>query len=133
MFKRFFRFIKEDVFGIKDIFRIKIVKCYWSEKYAYIKFSKNNGWTWKYIIRMCNDIDSVCGEYEIERKSFDIECLDWVISHEFHSYEACLKHNVDTYTFVNKHNTRVRREYEKKIKKGDDTIKKVNNRYKKQY
>ena len=88
MFKNFFRFIKEDVLGIKDIFRIKIEKCYWSERYVYIKFSKNNGWTWKYIIRYCNDIDSNCGEYEIELKPFNIESLDWVISHEFNSYES---------------------------------------------
>ena len=131
MFKRFFRFIKEDVLGIKDIFRIKIEKCWWSERYVYIKFSKNNGWTWKYIIRHCNDIDSNCGEYEIELKPFNVEVLDWVISHEFNSYESCYKHNIDTYTFVNEHNTRVRREYEKKIKKGNDTIKRINDKYKK--
>jgi hypothetical protein len=131
MFKRFFRFIKEDVFGIKDIFRIKIEKTWWSERYVYIKFSKNNGWTWEYIIRMCNDIDSNCGEYEIERKTFNIESLDWVISHEFNTYESCVKHNIDTYKFVKEHNNRVRREYEKKIKKENDTIKRINDRYKK--
>ena len=45
-----FKFIKENIFKIKPIFKIEIKESWFSKDWVYIRYSPNNGWTWYVLI-----------------------------------------------------------------------------------
>lgn len=55
--KKIIKWFKENILGIKPIFKIKIEQSWFSERWFCIKFSNNNGWSWEYIISERHDID----------------------------------------------------------------------------
>lgn len=123
--KNIFRWFKENVLGIKKVFKLKVKESCFSPQYYYFKFSNNNGWTWEYIIREDNDVFSYCDELEPGIKYFsacDIESR----AKDFSTYEKCREHNDWVMNNINKTNKQRREKYYKSIKNAKSVAKKIN-------
>ena len=123
--KNIFRWFKENVLGIKKVFKLKVKESCFSPQYYYFKFSNNNGWTWEYIIREDNDVFSYCDELEPGIKYFsacDIESR----AKDFSTYEKCREHNDWVMDKINKTNKQRREKYYKSIENAKSVAKKIN-------
>lgn len=123
--KNIFRWFKENVLGIKKVFKLKVKESCFSPQYYYFKFSNNNGWTWEYIIREDNDVFSYCDELEPGIKYFsacDIESR----AKDFSTYEKCREHNDWVMNNINKTNKQRREKYYKSIENAKSVAKKIN-------
>jgi hypothetical protein len=58
MFRKIKEWVKVNIFNIKPIFKIKIEESWFSKKYYAIKFSNNNGWSWRYLQEKGCDLSS---------------------------------------------------------------------------
>ena len=123
--KNIFRWFKENVLGIKKVFKLKVKESCFSPQYYYFKFSNNNGWTWEYIIREDNNVYSYCDELEPGIKYFsacDIESR----AKDFSTYEKCREHNDWVMNNINKTNKQRREKYYKSIENAKSVAKKIN-------
>lgn len=125
MIRRVFTFIKENILGIKPIFKIKIEKCWWGHDYVNIKFSKDNGWSWKYIV---GQYFNAWSEYDgdmVDTKSFTVNEVEYVLR-ELKTYEDCITYNNKIYKKVKEHNDWKKEQYYSKINKRKELIDKYN-------
>ncbi len=123
--KKLFRWFKEDVLGIKKVFKVKIEESSFSPQYYCIKFSNDNGWSYEYIIRDEPDVYSCCNELEPCVKYFhacDVESK----TKDFSTYEKCREHNDWVMDKINKTNKQRREKYYNSIKKAKSFAKKFN-------
>lgn len=123
--KNIFRWFKENVLGVKKVFKLKVKESCFSPQYYYFKFSNNNGWTWEYIIREDNNVYSYCDELEPGIKYFsacDIESR----AKDFSTYEKCREHNDWVMNNINKTNKQRREKYYKSIENAKSVAKKIN-------
>ena len=129
MIKRCIIWFKENVLGIKPIFKIKIVKSWFSEKYYAIKFSDDNGWSWRYLQEEGWDLSSHCDELECRVAYFSSEELK-NIAPTLISYEACDEYNRKVREKIETVNRECRREYYKQINCGDEFMESFNKEHK---
>lgn len=110
------KWFKEEVLGIKPIFKIKIETSWFSKVWFCVKFSNNNGWTWTYLLTDDWKIPSPCSEKETAIKYFQAGNLEY-IKEQFNTYEACVAYNENTFKRINEHNKNKREKYESDINK----------------
>lgn len=115
------KWFKERVLGIKPIFKIKIEKAWFSEKYFCIKFSNNNGWSWRYIIDVKYDINSPCSELTTDIAYWGPDSIE-TIAKDFDSFEKCLAYNKRVLDNIEKTNVSRRKTYEKSLKNANNFI-----------
>lgn len=111
-----FKWFKEKILGIKPIFKVKFEQSWFSEKWYCVKFSNNNGWTWRYIIGSRHDIDSSCGEEIVKVDYFSLDRIESVAK-KFSTYEACCQYNDEIIAEVEKNNKIKREKYKQKLGK----------------
>ena len=110
--KNIFRWFKENVLGIKKVFKLKVKESCFSPQYYYFKFSNNN-------------VYSYCDELEPGIKYFsacDIESR----AKDFSTYEKCREHNDWVMNNINKTNKQRREKYYKSIENAKSVAKKIN-------
>lgn len=115
------KLFKERVLGIKPIFKIKIEKASFSERFFCIKFSNNNGWSWEYIIDDKYDIYSPCSELTTNIAYWGPDSIE-IIAKGFDSYEKCLAYNKRVLDNIEKTNISRRKTYEKSLKNANNFI-----------
>ena len=123
--KNIFRWFKENVLGVKKVFKLKVKESCFSPQYYCFKFSNNNGWTWEYIIRDEPDVYSYCDELEPCIKYFqacDVESR----AKDFSTYEKCREHNDWVMDKINKTNKQRREKYYNSIENAKSFAKKFN-------
>ena len=99
MLNKIIKFIKEDILRIRPIFKIKIVETYFSKQFFNIKFSKNNGWTWDYILR-----SELSNNYYVPVvDNISYKNIEWFVS-DFKSYEDCINYNNSIYKLIKEKN-----------------------------
>lgn len=125
------KWFKENVLKIKSekakpVFKIKIVKTWFSDYWFNIKFSNNNGRDWEYIIDDTVDIFSPYDGLTTIKKDISATSIeDW--ARELNTYEKCRKHNDKIRENIEKTNEFRRKKYMEKRNKAESFIKKFNN------
>ena len=117
MIKRCINWFKINVLNIKPIFKIKIEKAWFSDRYFVIKFSNDNGWSWRYIQDYKYDIHSHYNGLECEIAYFNPDRLK-DITNQLTSYELCDAYNKKVINYVNNTNTERREKYFAKVNAG---------------
>ena len=101
MLNKFIKFIKEDILRIRPIFKIRIVESNFSKEFFNIEFSKNNGWTWDYIIRAELSFPN---KYYVPRvDNIYYKNIKSFVS-KFKSYEDCINYNNSIYNLIKEKN-----------------------------
>lgn len=124
------KWFKENVLKIKSekakpVFKIKIVKTWFSDDWFNIKFSNNNGRDWEYIIDDTVDIFSPYDGLTAIKKDISATSIeDW--ARELNTYEKCRKHNDKIRENIEKTNEFRRKKYIEKRNKAEKFIKKFN-------
>ena len=109
----------------KPVFKIKIVKAWFSDNWFNIKFSNNNGRDWEYIIDDTVDIFSPYDGLTAIKKDISAASIeDW--ARELNTYEKCRKHNDKIRENIEKTNEFRRKKYMEKRNKAEKFIKKFN-------
>lgn len=125
------KWFKENVLKIKSekakpVFKIKIVKTWFSDYWFNIKFSNNNGRDWEYIIDDTVDIFSPYDGLTAIKKDISATSIeDW--ARDLNTYEKCRKHNDKIRENIEKTNEFRRKKYMEKRNKAENFIKKFNN------
>lgn len=125
MIKRCINWFKINVLNIKPIFKIKIEKAWFSDRYFAVKFSNNNGWSWRYIQDYKYDAFSHCNEIECEIAYFNSDRLKEITS-ELTSYELCDAYNKKVIDYINDTNTERREKYFAKVNAGIEFMNEFN-------
>lgn len=125
MIKRCINWFKINVLNIKPIFKIKIEKAWFSDRYFAIKFSNNNGWSWRYIQDYKYDAFSHCSEIECEIAYFNPDRLK-DITNQLTSYELCDAYNKKVIDYINNTNTERREKYFAKVNAGIEFMNEFN-------
>jgi hypothetical protein len=125
MIKRFINWFKINVLNIKPIFKIKIEKSWFSDRYFAIKFSNNNGWSWRYIQDYKYAPLSHCYELECEIAYFNPDGLK-DITKKLTSYELCDAYNKKVIDHINNTNTERRKKYFAKVNAGIEFMNEFN-------
>lgn len=125
MIKRFINWFKINVLNIKPIFKIKIEKAWFSDRYFAIKFSNDNGWSWRYIQDYKYVTWSHCDEIECEIAYFNPDRLKDITS-QLTSYELCDVYNKKVINYINNTNTERREKYYAKVNAGMEFMKEFN-------
>ena len=127
MIKRCINWFKINVLNIKPIFKIKIEKAWFSDRYFAIKFSNDNGWSWRYIQDYKYDAFSHCSEIECEIAYFNPDRLK-DITNQLTSYELCDAYNKKVIDYINNTNTERREKYFAKVNAGIEFMNEFNKR-----
>lgn len=114
MFIKIKNWIKTNVFNIKPIFKIKIKRHWISEELYAIKFSNNNGWSWRYIQQEDWDPSSHCHELRSVIGYFRLDKLKEITS-ALTSYESCDEYNKKLLQKISSINKEQRQKYYKLI------------------
>lgn len=125
MIKRCINWFKINILNIKPIFKIKIEKAWFSDRYFAIKFSNNNGWSWRYIQDYKYDAFSHCSEIECEIAYFNPDRLK-DITNQLTSYELCDAYNKKVIDYINNTNTERREKYFAKVNAGIEFMNEFN-------
>ena len=125
MIKRCINWFKVNVLNIKPIFKINIEKSWFSDKYFAIKFSNDNGWSWRYIQDYRYDAFSHCDEIECEIAYFNPDRLK-EITEQLTSYELCDAYNKKVIDYINNTNTERREKYFAKVNAGIEFMNEFN-------
>ena len=125
MIKRCINWFKINVLNIKPIFKIKIEKSWISDRYFAIKFSNNNGWSWRYIQDYKYDAFSHCSEIECEIAYFSPDGLK-DITNQLTSYELCDAYNKKVIDYINNINAERREKYFAKVNAGIEFMNEFN-------
>ena len=125
MIKRCINWFKINVLNIKPIFKIKIEKSWFSDRYFAIKFSNDNGWSWRYIQDYKYDAFSHCSELECEIAYFNSDGLK-EITNQLTSYELCDAYNKKVIDYINNTNAKRREKYFAKVNAGIEFMNEFN-------
>lgn len=125
MIKKCINWFKINVLNIKPIFKIKIEKSWFSDRYFAIKFSNDNGWSWRYIQDYKYNAFSHCGEIECELAYFEPDVLKG-ITEQLTSYELCDAYNKKVIDYINNTNAERRQKYFAKVNAGIELMNKFN-------
>jgi hypothetical protein len=128
MVKTIFKFIKEDILQIKTVFKVKIEESWFSKEYYYVKFSENNGWTWKYLLKSIRiAFSSFSGEEALEKLT--VNRNDVVgFAEQFKTIDDCLKYNQKVINKIRKHNTICKEEFQQTTNNIREEIRKFNSK-----
>lgn len=99
MSNKLIKFIKENILRIRPVFKIKIIQTYFSNEFFNIKFSKNNGWIWEYIIR--TELDN---KYYVPRVDNIHYTRIESFASKFKSYDDCINYNKYIYNLIKEKN-----------------------------
>ena len=127
MIKKCINWFKINVLNIKPFFKIKIEKAWFSDRYFAIKFSNDNGWSWRYIQDYKYDAFSHCDEIECEIAYFNLDRLK-EITNQLTSYELCDAYNKKVISYINNTNTERREKYFAKVNAGIEFMNEFNKR-----
>lgn len=124
------KFIKENIFKIKPIFKIEIKESWFSKDWVYIRYSSNNGWNWYVIVEETIDADeNKWDKYKVETRYVKITCIeDFMKYNDLSSFEKCEQFCEKIYDWVREHNERAYSEYVKKVNPGRNFVEKFNNK-----
>jgi hypothetical protein len=125
MFRKIKEWVKVNIFNIKPIFKIKIEESWFSKKYYAIKFSNNNGWSWRYLQEEGWDLSSHCDELECRVGYFSLDEVK-NLSQKLTSYELCDEYNMKLHEEIAEINSKRRKKYFKDIDDGVEYMKKFN-------
>lgn len=125
MFRKIKEWVKVNIFNIKPIFKIKIEESWFSKKYYAIKFSNNNGWSWRYLQEEGWDLSSHCDELECRVGYFSLDEVK-NLSQTLTSYELCDEYNMKLHEKIAAINSKRRKKYLEDIDDGVEYMKKFN-------
>ena len=125
MFRKIKEWVKVNIFNIKPIFKIKIEESWFSKKYYAIKFSNNNGWSWRYLQEEGWDLSSHCDELECRVGYFSLEEVK-NLSQTLTSYELCDEYNRKLTEKISTINSECRKKYFEEINNGVEYMKEFN-------
>lgn len=125
MFSKIKEWVKVNILDIKPIFKIKIEKSWFSKKYYAIKFSNNNGWSWRYLQEEGWDLSSHCDELECRVGYFSLEEVK-NLSQTLTSYELCDEYNRKLTEKISTINSERRKKYFEEINNGVEYMKEFN-------
>ena len=128
MMKRFFKWIKENIFDIKPIFKIKIETSWFSDDYVCIKYSNDNGHRWYVITTSESDIDeNRWRKLKVDTRYIRIEDVeDFIRYNDLETYEGCCKLVSKVYDEVVEHNKVAYENYLNRTEPAREFIKKFN-------
>ena len=125
MFRKIKEWVKVNIFNIKPIFKIKIEESWFSKKYYAIKFSNNNGWSWRYLQEEAWDLSSHCDELECRVGYYSLNEVKYLIQ-TLTSYELCDEYNMKLHEKIATINSERRKKYLEDIDDGVEYMKKFN-------
>ena len=125
MFSKIKEWVKVNDFDIKPIFKIKIEESWFSKRYYTIKFSNNNGWTWRYIQEEGWDLSSHCNELERRVGYFPLDEVK-KLSKTLTSYELCVEYNRKLHEKISATNSERRKKYFEDINDGVEYMNEFN-------
>ena len=125
MFSKIKEWVKVNILNIKPIFKIKIEESWFSKKYYVIKFSNNNGWSWRYIQDEGWDLSSHCDELECRVGYYSLDEVKY-LSQTLTSYELCDEYNRKLHEKIAAINSERRKKYFEDIDDGVEYMKKFN-------
>ena len=110
MFSKIKEWVKVNILNIKPIFKIKIEESWFSKKYYAIKFSNNNGWSWRYLQEEGWDLSSHCDELECRVGYYSLDEVKY-LSQTLTSYELCDEYNRKLHEKIAAINSERRKKY----------------------
>ena len=122
------KFFKEEILQIKPIFKVKIEESWFSEEYYCVKFSENNGWTWKYLLKsIIIGVPSFPGEEALEKLTVNRNNIVG-FAEQFKTIDDCLKYNQKVINKMRKHNTICKEEFQQTTNNIREEIRKFNSK-----
>lgn len=125
MFSKIKEWVKVNILNIKPIFKIKIEESWFSKKYYAIKFSNNNGWSWRYLQEEGWDLSSHCDELECRVGYYSLDEVKY-LSQTLTSYELCDEYNRKLHEKIAAINSERRKKYFEDIDDGAEYMKEFN-------
>lgn len=125
MFSKIKEWVKVNILNIKPIFKIKIEESWFSKKYYAIKFSNNNGWSWRYLQEEGWDLSSHCDELECRVGYYSLDEVKY-LSQTLTSYELCDEYNRKLHEKIAAINSERRKKYFEDIDDGVEYMKEFN-------
>lgn len=125
MFSKIKEWVKVNILDIKPIFKIKIEESWFSKKYYAIKFSNNNGWSWRYLQEEGLDLSSHCDELECRVGYYSLDEVKY-LSQTLTSYELCDEYNMELHEKIATINSERRKKYLEDIDDGVEYMKEFN-------
>jgi hypothetical protein len=125
MFSKIKEWVKVNILNIKPIFKIKIEESWFSKKYYAIKFSNNNGWSWRYLQEEGLDLSSHCDELECRVGYYSLDEVKY-LSQTLTSYELCDEYNMELHEKIATINSERRKKYLEDIDDGVEYMKEFN-------
>lgn len=125
MFSKIKEWVKVNILDIKPIFKIKIEESWFSKKYYAIKFSNNNGWSWRYLQDEGWDMSSHCDELECRVGYYSLDEVKY-LSQTLTSYELCDEYNRKLHEKIAAINSERRKKYFDDIDDGVEYMKEFN-------
>ena len=125
MFRKIKEWVKVNILNIKPIFKIKIEESWFSKKYYAIKFSNNNGWSWRYLQEEGWDLSSHCDELECRVGYYSLDEVKY-LSQTLTSYELCDEYNMKLHEKIAAINSERRKKYFEDIDDGVEYMKEFN-------
>lgn len=125
MLSKIKEWVKVNILDIKPIFKIKIEESWFSKKYYAIKFSNNNGWSWRYLQEEGWDLSSHCDELECRVGYYSLDEVKY-LSQTLTSYELCDEYNRKLHEKIAAINSERRKKYLEDIDDGVEYMKEFN-------
>lgn len=125
MFSKIKEWVKVNILDIKPIFKIKIEESWFSKKYYAIKFSNNNGWSWRYLQEEAWDLSSHCDELECRVGYYSLNEVKY-LTQTLTSYELCDEYNMKLHEKIATINSERRKKYFEDIDDGAEYMKEFN-------
>lgn len=125
MFSKIKEWVKVNILNIKPIFKIKIEESWFSKKYYAIKFSNNNGWSWRYLQEEGWDLSSHCDELECRVGYYSLDEVKH-LSQTLTSYELCDEYNRKLHEKIAAINSERRKKYLEDIDDGVEYMNEFN-------
>lgn len=125
MLSKIKEWVKFHILDIKPIFKIKIEESWFSKKYYAIKFSNNNGWSWRYLQEEGLDLSSHCDELECRVGYYSLDEVKY-LSQTLTSYELCDEYNRELHEKIAAINSERRKKYLDDIDDGAEYMKEFN-------
>lgn len=125
MFSKIKEWVKVNILNIKPIFKIKIEESWFSKKYYAIKFSNNNGWSWRYLQEEAWDLSSHCDELECRVGYYSLNEVKY-LTQTLTSYELCDEYNRKLHEKIAAINSERRKKYLDDIDDGVEYMEEFN-------
>lgn len=125
MFSKIKEWVKVNILDIKPIFKIKIEESWFSKKYYAIKFSNDNGWSWRYLQEEGWDLSSHCDELECRVGYYSLGEVKY-LTQTLTSYELCDEYNRKLHEKIAAINSERRKKYLEDIGDGVEYMKEFN-------